>query len=111
MFLTVVPGIFADWNAPRYIVHLTSKDLRAWRNAKRIPLATDRAIDASLIRLPAGGRRMYYSETDQTWTDCGRVFHDQPGEGPVVVGERAWLFYFTHPGRKDKGRGFVRDAS
>src|SRR5205823_13176855 len=26
MFLTVVPGTFSDWNAPRYIEHLTSKD-------------------------------------------------------------------------------------
>ena len=171
MLLTVVPGIFQDWNAPRYIVHLTSKDLRTWRNAKRVTLATERAIDASLIRLPSGGWRMFYNnETNQksiwyadstdleTWTDRGQVIADQPGEGPkvfrwrgktwlitdvwqglavyrfddglgwqrqqsnllespghgtddqvkgahadvVVAGERAWLFYFTHPGRKDK---------
>merc|ERR1711960_61592 len=30
MWLTVVPGVFRDWNAPRYIVHLTSPDLASW---------------------------------------------------------------------------------
>ena len=30
MWLTVVPGIFRDWNAPRFIVHLTSPDLASW---------------------------------------------------------------------------------
>ena len=134
-----------------------------------VPLATERAIDPSILRLPDGGWRMYYNnETDgkaiwyadspdlETWTDRGRLIHDQAGEGPkafqwrgaswlitdvwsglavyrstngsawqrqpdnllqqpgngaddaaagqhadvVVVGDRAWLFYFTHPGRK-----------
>jgi GH43 family beta-xylosidase len=166
MFLTVVPGVFDDWNHPRSIVHLKSKDLRNWSDAQPIKLATDRAIDAGLVRLPDGGWRMYYNnETDnkaiwyadspdlQTWTDRGRLVTDQPGEGPkafqwrgkwwlvtdvwkglavyrsddgvswtrqagnlletpgkgaddaakgqhadvVVSGERAWLFYFTHP--------------
>ena len=58
MFLTAVPGIFGDWNHPRQIVHLTSKDLRRWRDARPVTLATDRAIDASVIRLPAGGWRI-----------------------------------------------------
>ena len=65
MFLTAVPGIFEDWNHPRHIVHLTSKDLRTWRDARPVTLATDRAIDASVIRLPSGGWRMFYNnETD-----------------------------------------------
>lgn len=173
MFLTTVPGVFEDWNHPRTIVHLTSTDLRRWRNAKPISLATDRAIDASVIRLPGGGWRMYYNnERDSksisyaesadldTWTDKGKVVGDQPGEGPkafrwrgswwlitdvwhglgvyksadgvqwtrqpgnllempgrgpddgaqgqhadvVVCGDRAWLFYFTHPGRKPNAK-------
>jgi hypothetical protein len=173
MFLTVVPGIFADWNHPRTIVHLKSKDLRNWGDAQPVKLATDRAIDAGLIRLPDGGWRMYYNnETDnkaiwfadspdlQAWTDRGKVVGDQAGEGPkpfqwrgkwwlitdvwrglavyrsddgaswtrqpqnllaapgqgtddkvkgqhpdvVVSGGRAWLFYFTHPERKDNAK-------
>jgi len=170
MFLTAVPGIFEDWNHPRHIVHLTSKDLRKWRDARPVKLATDRAIDASVFRLPSGGWRMFYNnETDnkaiwyadsadlENWTDRGKLITDQAGEGPkafqwrgkwwlitdvwhglavyrsddglewkrqagnlleapgkgaddavkgahadvVVSGDRAWLFYFTHPGRKD----------
>jgi hypothetical protein len=168
MFLTVVPGVFTDWNHPRRIVHLTSLDLRSWRNARDISLASDRVIDAAVTRLPGGGWRMWYNnERDHKsiyyadspdlsdWTQRGRVVADQAGEGPkvflwrgawwmitdvwrglavyrstdalnwtrqpanllqqpghgpddgvigghcdvVVSGDRAWLFYFTHPGR------------
>lgn len=167
MFLTVVPGVFTDWKHPRHIVQLTSTDLRTWRNARDIPLASDRVIDAAVTRLPGGGWRMWYNnERDgksiyyadspdlENWTGRGKVV-DQAGEGPkvfqwrgawwmitdvwrglavyrstdavnwtrqpdnllqqpgkgaddgvigghadvVVVGDRAWLFYFTHPGR------------
>jgi GH43 family beta-xylosidase len=173
MFLTVVPGVFKDWNHPRSIVHLTSKDLRSWHDARTVPLATERAIDASVVRLPAGGWRMYYNnEIDdkaiwyaespdlESWTDRGKLITDQAGEGPkafrwrekhwlitdvwkglavyvsddgerwtrqqanllespgkgaddnvagqhadvVVNGDRAWLFYFTHPGRKPNAK-------
>jgi GH43 family beta-xylosidase len=169
MFLTVVPGIFDTWDYPRMMVHLTSQDLRSWSNAKPVTLAAERPIDASVIKLPTGGWRMFYNnERDgksiwhadspdlDTWTDRGRLIGDQPGEGPkafrwrgkwwlitdvwqglavyrsddgdrwtrqpgnlleapgtgaddqapgqhadvVVSGDRAWLFYFTHPGRK-----------
>lgn len=168
MFLTVVPGIFENWNHPRHIVHLTSTDLRTWRNAKPVKLAAERPIDAAVVRLPAGGWRMFYNnELDGKsiwyadsadlvqWTDRGKLIGDQAGEGPkafrwrgkwwlvtdvwkglavyssddglawnrqkfnllgtpgkgtddgvqgqhpdvVVSGDRAWLFYFTHPGR------------
>jgi GH43 family beta-xylosidase len=169
MFLTVVPGIFESWNYPRMMVHVTSKDLRSWANAKPVTLAAERPIDASVIRLSGGGWRMFYNnERDgksiwyadspdlDTWTDRGKLIGDQAGEGPkafswrgkswlitdvwkglavyrsddglqwtrqpgnlleapgkgaddqvqgqhadvVVNGDRAWLFYFTHPGRK-----------
>src|SRR5688572_5170405 len=170
MFLTVVPGVFDNWNHPRHIVHLTSADLRTWRNARAVKLAAERPIDAAVTRLPNGGWRMYYNnEPDgksiwyadspdlEQWTDRGKLIGDQAGEGPkafrwreqwwlvtdvwkglavyrsndglawerqpnnlleapgrgaddqvkgshadvVVSGDRAWLFYFTHPGRKD----------
>jgi GH43 family beta-xylosidase len=168
MYLTVVPGVFTDWKHPRRIVHLTSTDLRAWRNPSPLKLATDSVIDASVVALPGGGWRMWYNNeldhksiwradsTDlKSWTLKGKVIGDQAGEGPkvfqwhgawwmitdvwrglgvyrsddaitwqrqpanllqqpgkglddgvigghadvVVSGERAFLFYFTHPGR------------
>ncbi len=170
MFLTVVPGIFKDWNHPRTIVHLTSRDLLNWSNPTPLTLVTDRVIDASVYRLPDGTWRLWYNnERDRksiyfadspdlkTWTLKGKAVGDQSGEGPkvfwwhdsywmvtdvwrgiavyrsddalnwtrqpgenlvevpgtgeddqvkgghpdvVVSGDRAWLFYFTHPGRR-----------
>jgi hypothetical protein len=169
MFLTVVPGIFTDWNHPRDILQLTSTDMVHWNHPRRLALASDRVIDPSIERMPDGTWRLYYNDeragktidyatsTDlMTWTDQGRAFknrgcegpkgfrwHDQywvvvdewrglgvfrsddglhwdkqpqnlvadAGTGPddgvpgdhcdvVVSGERAYLFYFTHPGRR-----------
>jgi hypothetical protein len=169
MFLTVVPGVFEDWKHPRALVHLTSTDLRCWKNAAPLTLASDRVIDACVFRLPDGTWRLWYNnERDRKsiyyadssdlkiWTDKGKAVHDQPGEGPkvfrwknaywmitdvwrglavyrsddllawirqpgpnllqepgkgiddgvkgghadiVVNNDRAFLFYFTHPGR------------
>jgi hypothetical protein len=168
MYLTIVPGIFKDWNATRDIVHLTSKDLLKWKYESTLKLSSDRVIDASLARLPNGSWRMWYNnERDKKsiyyadspdlyrWQDHGKalgergegpkVFHwknqnwmvidtwkglaiygsddhlnwtrqpenllETPGKGiddqvigghpdVVVSGERAYLFYFTHPGRQ-----------
>ena len=169
MFLTVVPGVFNDWNHPRSIVHLTSDDLRRWQSHGPLKLASNRVIDACVIPLPSGGWRMWYNnERDRksiyfadsddlfAWNDRGKAVGDQAGEGPcvfafrgsywmvtdvwdglavyrsgdletwrrqpanllkdpghgaddrvkgqhpdvVVDGDRAYLFYFTHPGRR-----------
>jgi len=167
MFLTVVPGIFEDWNHPRDIVQLTSEDLIHWKNPRKLILASDRVIDPSILRMPDGSWRMWYNDERTgksihyadspdlaTWTDKGLAFKSR-GEGPkgfhwrgkfwcvidewkglgvfrsddalhwdkqpvnllagagkgeddqvqgghpdvVVSGDRAFLFYFTHPGR------------
>jgi len=170
MFVTVVPGVFEDWQHPRTIVHLTSTDLRDWKFVSPLRLSSDRVIDPCLFRLPGGGWRLWYNnERDNksiyyadspdlaTWTDCGKCVGvgERPGEGPfvfqwkghywmlvdiwkglgvyrsddllhwtaqssnllgvpghgaddgvngghpcvVVSADRAFLFYFTHPGR------------
>lgn len=169
MFLTVVPGTFKDWNAARDIVHLTSANLADWKYESTLKLASDRVIDACVLRLPDGAWRMWYNnERDRKsiyyadspdlfrWTDKGKAVGDRQGEGPkvfrwkehywmvvdnwrglgiyrsddtlnwkrqpanlleqpgrgaddqvkgghpdvVVSGDRAFLFYFTHPGRR-----------
>jgi sucrose-6-phosphate hydrolase SacC (GH32 family) len=168
MYLTIVPGTFRDWNATRDIVHLTSRDLLKWKYASTLKLASDKIIDASVLRLPDGTWRMWYNnERDRksiyyadspdlyTWRDRGKAVGER-GEGPkvfrwkgrnwmvidawrglavyssddllkwtrqskyileapgtgaddgvigqhpdvLVSGERAFLFYFTHPGRR-----------
>ena len=169
MYLTVVPGIFADWSHPRDIIHLSSRDLLDWKYESTLKLASDRVIDACVIRLPDGTWRLWYNnEVDHKsiyyadspdlyhWQDKGKAMGERPGEGPkvlrwrekywmvvdvwqglgvyrsddclswtrqpenlleepgngpddkvkgghpdvVVSGGRAYVFYFTHPGRR-----------
>jgi beta-xylosidase len=96
MFLTIVPGTFSDWNAPRFILHLTSKDLLHWKPLTKLDLASDRTIDACVFRLPDGtwrlwyknerdGSKIYFSDsTDlEHWTAKGIAVPTR-GEGPVV---------------------------
>jgi hypothetical protein len=171
MYLTFVPGIFRDWRHPREIIHLTSKDLLKWDYRSTLALASERVIDACVLRLADGTWRMWYNnEADKksiyyadsqdldVWVDKGKApgTSDRGGEGPkggqwegrywmavdiwaglriyrsddalhwqrqpedlvkepgrgaddgvqgqhpdlVVRGGRAYLFYFTHPGRR-----------
>ncbi|MDP3406255.1 MAG: glycoside hydrolase family 43 [Brevundimonas sp.] len=106
MFLTVVPGVFSDWNAPRAIVHLTSKDLTHWVHRGRLDLGSDRVIDAGVLALPGGGWRMWYKdERDASrihaadspdldhWTPRGGALDGPAGEGPkpFVWRGRYWM--------------------
>jgi len=174
MFLTYVPGVFSDWGHPRWIVHLTSKNLINWKFESKLKLASDRCIDACVFQMPNGNWRMYYNnEVDRKsiyyadspdlykWTDSGKkVIADQGGEGPnvfkwkgkywmvvdnwkglgvyasddlinwkrqknnilqvpgigaddkvigghadvVVNNDKAYIFYFTHPGRTTENK-------
>jgi hypothetical protein len=174
MFLTVVPGVFEDWGHPRTIVHLRSDDLRSWGEGEALKLASDRCIDAGVMKMPDGEWRMWYNnERDSksiylakspdlnVWTDVGKVVGDRGCEAPkvfrwrdmywlvvdswdglgvyrsadgdrwerqrdnllqrpgtgeedatvghhcdiVLSGGRAYIFYFTHPGRREGARG------
>lgn len=167
MYLTYVPGIFSNWNHPRHIVHLTSKDLFNWKYESTLKLVNDKVIDASVFRLPDGswrlwynnerdGKSIYYADSKDlyNWEDKGKAIAAR-GEGPkvfrwkntnwmiidawrglevyqsddllnwkkqssrlleeggsgkddgamgghcdvLVNNDKAWLFYFTHPGR------------
>lgn len=174
MYLTIVPGIFLDWYHPRYIIHLTSKNLIDWKYESELSLASNRCIDASVYKLPNGTWRMYYNNENEgksiyyadspdlyRWTDAGKKIINERGEGPkvfrwkkknwmicdtwrglsiyssddflnwdkqtkpilqepgtgkddqvigghadvVVSGEKAYVFYFTHPGRTPSNKG------
>jgi hypothetical protein len=109
MFLVYVPGIFDNWNHPRYIIHLTSRDLINWQYESTLPLSDPKVIDAGVLRLPDGTWRLWYKDeatgsscnyADSTnlynWTDHGRVpgLSDRGGEAPVAFHWHGhyWLF-------------------
>ena len=94
MFLTVVPGIFQDWNHPRDIVQLTSTDMLHWTNPRKLDLSSDRVIDPSILHMPDWTWRLWYnnertgksidyadSPDMMNWTDKGIAFPSH-GEGP-----------------------------
>jgi hypothetical protein len=106
MFLSIVPGIFNNWNASRDIIHLTSKDLLKWKYESTLKLASDRVIDACVIRLADGTWRMWYkNERDKSplsyadspdlykWESRGNAISDRSGEGPKVFRwkDRFWM--------------------
>ncbi len=105
MWLTVVPGVFSNWNAPRFVVHLTSRHLETWECGERLELGSDRIIDASVLALPQGGYRLWFNDERagkaikyadspdlKTWTVKGTVV-STPGEGPKAFRwkDRWWL--------------------
>ncbi|HWA09744.1 MAG TPA: glycosyl hydrolase [Opitutaceae bacterium] len=106
MFLTYVPGIFNDWNHPREIVHLTSKDGVKWDAIGHVDLGSDRTIDACVMQLPNGTWRMWYKDERKEkslsyadspdlnkWEPKGNAVTDFNGEGPKVIHwqGRFWL--------------------
>lgn len=105
LWLTVVPGVFRDWNADRFLVHLTSADLKRWECGDRVELGSDRIIDASVVAMPGGGWRMWFNDERagkaikfadssdlKTWRVGGTVVFT-PGEGPKAFRwrDRWWL--------------------
>lgn len=130
MWLTVVPGVFRDWNAPRFIVHLTSPDLKKWTCGERLDLGSDRVIDASVLALPpkgknGGGYRLFFNDERQNkaivtadsddlvhWTVKDRLTQT-PGEGPKAFRwkGRYWLISDAWKGllvmRSDDGQAWT----
>lgn len=172
MFLTYVPGIFSDWGHPRHILHMESHNGINWEFVSELDLASKKVLDATVMKLPEGGWRLWYNnERDKksmyyadspdlySWTDIGKAKGIHRGEGAkvfrwkghfwmvtddwnglavyqsdddlenwvrqqenilkdpgtgeddmvkgghcdvVVQGEHAYVFYFTHPGRRDE---------
>lgn len=99
MYLTYVPGTFADWSHPREIVHLTSKDLMNWKYMSTLQLASKKVIDASVYKLPDGTFRLWYNnESDgksMYYADSKDLYHwEDKGKAVSVNGEGAKVFRF-----------------
>jgi hypothetical protein len=113
MFLTVVAGTFNDWNHPRHILHLTSKDLLHWTPLENVNLPSEKTIDACVFRLADGtwrfwykneaaGSRIWYSDSKDLvhWTEKGIAIKNNNGEGPIVFQWKGsyWMLEDTAPG-------------
>ena len=113
MFLSYVPGIFTDWNHPREIVHLTSRDGLKWESIGALDLKSDRVIDACVMQLPDGTWRMWYKDERKpmalsyadspdlnSWVPKGNAVTDRNGEGPKVFHWQGkyWLIADTWAG-------------
>ena len=122
MYLVYVPGTFVNWNHPRYIIHLTSRDLFTWQYESTLPLAHPKVIDAGVLHLPDGTWRLWYKDeatgsscdyADSSdlyhWTDHGRVpgLSDRGGEAPVAFHWHGNYWLFRDLG---KGLGLYRSA-
>jgi hypothetical protein len=120
MFLTIVPGTFKDWNAPREIIHLESPDLLHWKFVSKLELGSDRVIDPALFQLGDGTWRIWYKdERDHSaihyadsrdlkdWTPRGTAINDRPGEGPKIFQWRGSYWMITDVW---KGLGVYRSS-
>jgi hypothetical protein len=96
MYLTYVPGTFSNWNHPRVIVHLTSKDLLNWKYESTLKLVNEKVIDASVYKIndslwrlwynnEKDGKSIYYADSKDlyNWEDKGKAIAAR-GEGPKV---------------------------
>lgn len=107
------------------IYYADSKDLNAWEDKGKAPGTSDRGGEGPKVVRWKGhywmavdiwaGLRFYRSDDALNWERQPDELLKEPGKGAddgakgqhpdlVVSGERAFLFYFTHPGRPDPGK-------
>lgn len=110
MYVSYVPGVPSDWNATRDIVHMTSENLWDWNYQSKLPLSSNRVIDACVFRLPSGKWRLWYKDEVNdsytyaadsndlyTWNVVGPVITDCKHEGPNVFEWRGSYWMITDP--------------
>ena len=97
MYVSYVPGIPADWNHPRYILHYTSKNLIDWNFESKLNLSSEKIIDACVFRLSNGisecgtrtsGTALIHiadSKDLYNWEVKGCAADDVPHEGANVL--------------------------
>lgn len=108
MFVSYVPGVPHDWSGSRHILHYTSRDLWTWSFMQRLPLSSDRVIDACVMKMPSGLWRMWYkdevhgshtyaadSKDLSRWDVAGPVICDCAHEGPNVFRWKGFYWIIT----------------
>lgn len=106
MYVSYVPGVPSDWSGTRDIIHMTSSNLWDWKFESKLPLTSNRVIDACVHKLPTGQWRMWYkdevngshtyaadSEDLYHWSVVGPVITGRKHEGPNVFfwRDRYWM--------------------
>ena len=90
MYLSYVPGIFENWNHPRDLVHLTSRDGINWKTESVLDLGVQKVIDAGVFRLADGTWRMWYKnekeQSDIIWYADSRDLYQWEVKGAVPLG-------------------------
>jgi hypothetical protein len=114
MYLSYVPGIFTDWNHPREIVHLISRDGIKWDTVGKVDLKSGKVIDPCVIQLADGTWRMFYKDEEKPkslsyadspdlykWEARGNAVTDRNGEGPKCIHWQGkyWLIADTWSGQ------------
>lgn len=100
MYVTYVRGVPASWDCSRKILHYSSNNLWDWEFQSVLELASDRVIDACVIRLKDGGWKMWYkNEKDHSYSYTAYsddLYHWECGEAEItdVPHEGANVFYF-----------------
>lgn len=96
LFVTVVPGVFRNWDAPRRIVHLSSTDLKHWTCEGGVDLGSDKVIDAAVYKLGDTYRLWFKDEREhsrlfaadstnlRTWKRHDTPVADIAAEGPKI---------------------------
>ncbi len=115
MYVSYVQGIPTTWDRPRDIIHYTSRDGWHWQLEDKIPLSSDRVIDACVARRPNGLFRMWYKDEGHhshtycadskdlfTWDVVGPAIEGVGHEGPNVFyfKEAWWLIADYWKGQK-----------
>ncbi|MNW39638.1 Glycosyl hydrolases family 43 [compost metagenome] len=107
MYVSYIQGVPVEWPGhERHIIHYTSPDLQQWTLMGRLPLSSNRVIDACVYPLPDGRFRMWYKDeanhshtyaADSTnlidWEVVGPVLTHCTHEGPNVffMGDSYWM--------------------
>lgn len=110
MYVSYVRGIPTDWNCGRKIIHYTSTDMFNWKYESVLPLASERAIDACVLRLPDGRFKMWYKDEEHDsytytaysedlyhWNSGDAEITDCAHEGPNVFVFRGKYWMITDP--------------
>lgn len=120
MYVSYVRGAPIKWSGDRYILHYTSTNLWDWRFESKLPLSSNRVIDACVFRLPTGKWRLWYKDESNHshtyaadsddlyhWQVVGPIITDCAHEGPNVF---AWQGAYWMVTDHWQGLGLYRSA-